>query len=96
MAYDGTTPVATAAMFIEGPHCWIDFAATLSTARGRGAQSALVARRIADCARSGCTLMIVETAEPAETHPAPSFRNMCRFGFEVAYVRPNYIWEMQT
>jgi GNAT superfamily N-acetyltransferase len=95
MAYDDATPVATAAMFVEGAHCWIDFAATLPAARGRGAQSALVARRIADCAEAGCKLMIVETAEPTDTHPAPSFRNMRRFGFEVAYARPNYIWDGQ-
>ena len=33
-----------------------------------------------------------ETAEDTITRDAPSFRNLRRLGFEVAYRRPNYIW----
>jgi GNAT superfamily N-acetyltransferase len=95
LAFDGERPVATAAMFIRGTTSWIDFASTHPDARGRGAQSALAARRIVDCAKLGCNLVIVETAEQTKDKPAPSFRNMRRFGFEVAYARPNYIFEIQ-
>ncbi len=91
MAYDGATPVATAAVFIEGENGWIDFASTLAEYRGRGAQGALVERRIADAAALGCKRLVVETAEDTPERSAPSYRNMRRFGFETAYLRPNYI-----
>ena len=35
--------------------------------------------------------MIVETSEPTDDDPAPSYRNMRRLGFRVAYRRPNYL-----
>jgi GNAT superfamily N-acetyltransferase len=92
-AFDGERPAATGASFIRGTTAWIDFASTLPNARGRGAQSALLARRLADCAELGCDLIIVETAEQTKENRAPSFRNVHRFGFEVAYARPNYILE---
>lgn len=94
LAYDEERPVATAAMYIRSKTAWIDFASTLPEARGRGAQSALLARRISDCADRGCTLVIVETAEPGDDKPAPSFRNVRRFGFDLAYARANYILEL--
>jgi len=94
LAFADEKPVATAAMFVRDKIAWIDFASTLSEARGRGAQSALVARRFVDCAELGCDLITVETAEATDDKPAPSFRNMRRFGFDVAYARPNYIMEL--
>jgi GNAT superfamily N-acetyltransferase len=92
MAFDGDAPVATGALFAHGASCWVDFAATLSDYRGRGAQSALMARRIRDAADLGCQQLVVETAEDTPTRSAPSFRNMLRFGFRAAYVRPNYVY----
>jgi GNAT superfamily N-acetyltransferase len=93
MAYDGDTPAATAGHFVHGEVAWIDFAATLPEFRGRSAQKALVARRIRDAAAEGCRMIIVETAEQRPDHDAPSYRNMLKMGFEVAYLRPNYIWQ---
>ncbi|UCC82112.1 MAG: GNAT family N-acetyltransferase [Gemmatimonadota bacterium] len=93
MAFDGDTPAATAALFVSDGLGWIDFATTLPEYRGRGAQSALLAQRIRDAAELGCEGLVVETAEDRPEKPAPSFRNQLRFGFEVAYVRPNYIYE---
>ena len=92
MAYDGTTPVATAALYIYHDYAWVDFATTLSEYRGRGAQGALLARRIEDARQQGCLYTVVETAEETPQKSAPSFRNMRRYGFEEAYVRPNYIY----
>ncbi len=92
MAFDHHTPVATGALFVKGAYGWLDFASTLPQARGRGAQSALVERRVLDAAQQGCKWLVVETAEDTPEKPAPSFRNMIRHGFQVAYVRPNYIW----
>jgi GNAT superfamily N-acetyltransferase len=92
LAYDGAAPVATGAFFTWGQHAWVDFASTLPQARGRGAQAVLVARRIADAKQAGCNWLVVETAEDTAKRPAPSFRNMIRYGFQVAYVRPNYVY----
>jgi GNAT superfamily N-acetyltransferase len=93
MAYDGETPAATAGHFVYGEIAWIDFAATLPEFRGRSAQKALVARRIRDAAADGCRTVIVETGEPKPEKETPSYDNMLKMGFEVAYLRPNYIWE---
>jgi GNAT superfamily N-acetyltransferase len=92
MAFDGDAPAATGALFVSEGLGWIDFATTLPEYRGRGAQSALLAQRIRDAAELGCEGLVVETAEDRPEKPAPSYRNQLRFGFEVAYVRPNYIF----
>jgi hypothetical protein len=85
--------MATAAVYCRGEYAWIDFASTLPGYRGRGGQAALLARRIADGAALGCKWLVVETAEATPEKPAPSYRNMRRYGFEVAYVRPNYLYK---
>jgi GNAT superfamily N-acetyltransferase len=93
MAFDGAKPAATGALYVSAGLGWIDFATTLPEYRGHGAQSALLAQRIRDAAELGCEGLVVETAEDRPEKPAPSYRNQIRFGFEVAYVRPNYIYE---
>lgn len=95
IAFDGPKPVATGALYVDRSRAWLDFATTDPEYRGRGAQSALLTRRISDAAELGCDLLVVETAEDRPEKPAPSFRNQLRFGFEVAYARPNYIYEMK-
>ena len=92
LGYEGGRPVACAAMRVEGEAAWFGFAATLPEARGRGAQTALVRRRLADARAAGCRWVSVETAEQTGSRDAPSFRNLTRLGFEVAYRRPNYLW----
>jgi hypothetical protein len=92
LVYDGATAVGAAAMHLAGEAAWFGFAATAATHRGRGAQSALIVRRLADAASAGCRWVSVETAEDTVQKDAPSFRNLRRLGFEVAYVRPNYLW----
>ena len=94
MAFDGDQPAATAAMYVSEGAGWIDFAATLEGYRGRGAQGKLVELRIADAAAMGCELLVVETAQQTSDHSAPSYRNMLRYGFQEAYVRPNYLIEL--
>jgi GNAT superfamily N-acetyltransferase len=91
-AFDGNRPVATAAIFISGEWSWIDLAATHEDYRGRGAQGKLLEQRILDAAELGCKWIAVETAEETPNKDAPSYRNMIRYGFREAYVRPNYLW----
>jgi GNAT superfamily N-acetyltransferase len=95
IAYDGDAPAATAALFVHGEFGWLDFAATLPDYRGRGGQNALIARRIQDATARGVQRLIVETAEGKPDKPSPSYRNIVRFGFETAYVRPNFLWTKQ-
>ena len=94
MAFDGDTPVATGACFIYRETAWIGFAATRTEYRNRGAQSAILAQRINDARESGCALINVETAEQTPEKEAPSYRNMRRYGFEIAYIRPNYLLKL--
>ena len=92
LAMEEGEPIGAAAMYVAGRAAWFGFAATVEARRGRGAQTALVTRRMADAAREGCTWVSVETAEQTPDREAPSFRNLTRLGFEVTYVRPNYLW----
>jgi GNAT superfamily N-acetyltransferase len=91
VARDGATPIATAAMFTAGDLAWFGFAATLEAYRGRGAQSTLIAHRLAAARAAGCRHAIVETAEDRPDKPAPSFRNLVRLGFRVLYARDNWL-----
>lgn len=96
LAYDGSTPIAAAAMYVNDQTAWFGFAATDAAHRRRGGQHALVTRRLRDAVEAGCRWVSVETAEDTVTRDAPSFRNLRRFGFEVAYKRPNYLWTKQA
>jgi GNAT superfamily N-acetyltransferase len=90
-ALDGPRIVATGAMFVHGRSAGFTFGATRPEFRGRGAQQALIARRLREAAALGCTRAVTETAEDTAERSAPSYRNMLRSGFRVAYLRPNYI-----
>jgi hypothetical protein len=91
LASDGDQPVATAALFVREGIGWLGEAGTLSVARGRGAQSALLARRITDAAALGCRRLVVETGDDTPQEPNPSAHNVRRAGFQLAYRRPNYM-----
>jgi GNAT superfamily N-acetyltransferase len=92
LAFDKNVPVATAAFFRSGDYAWFDFAATHPEHRGKGAQSALLARRIDDCRKLGVKTIIVETAEQTSKKESPSYRNVLKAGFKEAYKRPNFIF----
>lgn len=92
LAFDEEAPVAGGMLFVRGETGWLGFAATDPGHRGRGAQSALIARRIADARALGCRRLVVETGEDTPERRATSFHNLRRLGFELAYVRPNYLW----
>ena len=92
LAFEEDTPIGSGAMYIAGNAAWFSFAATDAAYRKRGAQQALIVRRLHDAADAGCKWVSVETAEDTVTRDAPSFRNLRRLGFEVAYKRPNYLW----
>jgi len=89
-AYDGEEPVATGALFVAGDVGWFGLGATLSGARGRGAQSAILAARIDRARELGLTRLVTETGAPRDGRRGPSYRNILRAGFQPSYVRPNY------
>jgi hypothetical protein len=64
---------------------------TLKNYRGRGAQGALFARCIQDGRVLGVKWFITETGEDSPEDPNPSYHNMVRNGFQLAYLRRNYV-----
>jgi len=91
LATDSGRPIASAAMFQRGRDAWLGLAATEPSARGLGAQSLLLARRISDAARLGATDVFTETGEEVEGEPQPSYRNILKVGFKRIYRRANFV-----
>jgi len=87
-------PVGAAAMHIMDEYASMAFAGTLTEHRGLGGQSLLLKTRILAAKEAGCRYMISETSEQKPDKPVMSYRNMLRFGFEVAYLRENWILEL--
>jgi len=85
--------VAAGALHVSGSVASMALAGTLREYRGMGAQSLLLKTRIQRAEDTGCTIIVSETAEEKPDKPVPSYRNMRRFGFEVAYLRQNWIYE---
>jgi hypothetical protein len=92
VAYDGATPVACGALFLKHGLGWLGLGATLPSHRGRGAQGAILAQRIADAITAGALGLVTETGRPppGEEGKHPSYRNILRLGFEDVYLRLNY------
>jgi len=90
MALDGDDVVAGAAMHIADRIGWLGIGATRPEHRQRGAQSALLAARIAAGLALGVDGFTTETGRPLPGEPGPSFANIQRAGFQIAYDRPNW------
>ena len=91
LAFDGDAAVGAGAMRVLGDVAWFGYGATLASHRGRGSQSAVFARRIRDAHDLGVRLCITETGEDIPEDPNPSYRNMLRAGFRLAYQRQNWL-----
>ncbi|CCQ74826.1 GNAT family N-acetyltransferase [Magnetospira sp. QH-2] len=90
MAFEGDTPAAAGALFIKDGVGWCDWGATDPAFRCRGAQSAILARRIKTAFENGCRLLGTCTGEDVPGDPQHSYRNIERSGFKAAYLRDNY------
>lgn len=77
--------IATGALGIVGDVALLAGASTVPAARGRGAQTALLAARLATARERGCRVAMV-VAEPGSR----SQRNAERRGFRVAYTRTKW------
>jgi GNAT superfamily N-acetyltransferase len=91
MAFDRDKPIGTAGLYIEGEWASFGYAAVIPEARGRGVQAALIATRIRAARDAGCRWLSMETSEETLEKPSYSLRNARKMGFEVAYMRPNYL-----
>jgi hypothetical protein len=93
LASDEVRAIAAAAMFVHEGTALFAGSGTLASEGGRGAQTALIARRIRDAAALGCDLVLVETGEPIGDEPPPSLRNILRAGFAVAERQPCHVYD---
>jgi GNAT superfamily N-acetyltransferase len=80
VALDRGVPIACSALYVHGDVAYLCMSATLPEARGRGAQSALIARRWRDAAERGCRTVITQTA-----YGGTSQNNMERAGMRLAH-----------
>jgi hypothetical protein len=90
MALDGDDAVAGAAMHVADRIGWLGIGATRPEHRQRGAQSALLAARIEAGLALGVDGFATETGRPLPGESGPSFANIQRAGFRIAYDRPNW------
>ncbi len=93
LAYDGDRPIAGGALYVQDGRGWCGLGATLQADRGRGAQTALLCRRLADARALGCAWVAADTL--VTTVPSQSRRNMERVGFVPMYERPNYRLDLE-
>ena len=93
LAYQGSLAIGAAALFIDGDWGWLFIAAVRPAFRNRGAQTALLARRLDDGRKAGVRTFNIGALRPAPGHGDvfASYRNIGRAGFKFAYNRPNYV-----
>jgi len=90
LAWDSGNAIGAAALYLKDSAAWLGAGATKPDARRRGAQSALLARRIVEAADAGASLITTETGKPLPGEDHPSYRNIARSGFRIAYERVNW------
>jgi GNAT superfamily N-acetyltransferase len=88
MAFDGGRPVAIAALCVFEDLGYLMAAATAESHRQRGAQQALIAKRVERAEQLGCSYLVSETLYMLEH----SYRNLQRAGFSEAYEKEVYEW----
>jgi GNAT superfamily N-acetyltransferase len=88
MAFDRDRPVAIAALYMFENIGYLAMASTAESHRRRGAQQALIAKRIEKAEAVGCTIMVSETLYMLQH----SYRNLQRAGFQEIYEKEVYEW----
>lgn len=86
-------PIAVSSLFINDGTASLAVAATLPNARGKGAQTLMIKRRLNDAFLKGCRYAVVETAKDTADKPSVSYRNVIKNGFKLAYHRPNFVYD---
>jgi hypothetical protein len=88
MAFDGSRPVAIAALAVFEDLGYLMAARTAESDRQRGAQQALIAKRVERAEQIGCAMLVSETLTMLEH----SHRNLQRAGFVEAFEKEVYQW----
>lgn len=88
IAFDAGRPIASAALAHFEDIGYLTYAHTSEADRRRGAQLALIARRITDASQLGCTHVISQTLTMLES----SFANLQRSGFREIFEQEVYEW----
>jgi hypothetical protein len=88
MAFDGKRPVAIGSLAVFEDMAYLLSASTNEADRGRGAQQALIAARLARAEQLGCAIAVSETLNILEH----SLRNLQRAGFREVYEKEVYAW----
>jgi hypothetical protein len=88
MAFSGDEAAAAGALAVKDGFGCLMLAATAPAFRGRGAQRALIGARIAKGLALGCDHFVSETEQVL----VPSYRNLRRAGFELAYEKEVFAW----
>lgn len=91
-AQDERRAFAVAAMFVHEGAALFAGSGTLGAENGRGAQTALIARRLADAAAKGCDLALVESSERLGDETPVPLRNVMRAGFRVAFYQRTFVY----
>lgn len=90
MCFEGETPAGCGSLFIKDGIGWCDWGATDPRFRRRGAQSALLARRIQAAASLKCHTIFTATGEAVPGDPQHSYHNIERAGFTPFKLRENF------
>ncbi len=85
-AFDGERPVASALLWVHEDIGYLGWGLTREADRGRGAQSALIAARMARAHELGLRLAVSETLSILKA----SLANLQRAGLQVLYDKPVY------
>jgi GNAT superfamily N-acetyltransferase len=84
--------VAGANLYLRDGIGGLNGGGTSADFRKRGAQSALVAARVAAAREAGCRWLVAETGWSDETPRHSSLNNLRRAGLRPNYIRPNWRW----
>lgn len=92
MAFDGGVPIATAVLYVLDDLGYLGAALTGEAFRGRGAQQALIARRIETAVALGCDILVSETLSILEV----SLGNLQKAGFRTIFEKEVYEAELKV
>lgn len=96
IAWDGDKPVGAGGLYVREGIGWLGYGSTIPDARKRGAQSAIIAARVAAAREMGCDWVTSETAEDTPEAPVSSYHNMIRNVFELVHIMKAYTLNFDT
>jgi hypothetical protein len=90
-AFDGGRLLSAGILYVHDEVGRLFTAGTFPDHRGRGAQGALLVRRMHEARALGCRWVTAETAEDLPEKPNPSVHNLTRLGFRLLHRRPAWM-----